>query len=206
MRSSQRKWHIYYIYNSVINKSLLCPLCGNIILLLSGDFMRIRKIIFLLVILSSICSIMVVSGCTGISTGNNASPTNGPVNNPSLSPAATQAATISPAPVPTEASSRSSFNDGDNGNEVSLHKGDVFTISLVQAMGYDYSWGASTSSGLKMIDSKFQNANTAGIAGLGDPSQVWALEVTSDGPQWFKAENNGGAITIATYMLYIDVN
>lgn len=168
--------------------------------------MKIRIMIFFLIVLSIISSTMAVSGCTGIITGNSVSPTNGPASNPSVSPAATQAAIVNPSPAATMTASQSSFGDTDNGNEVSLHKGDVFTVTLTQAMGNSYTWDASTSPGLTITDSQFKDSNTAGIAGLGDSSQIWTVEVTSDGSQWFKAENKGGTITIATYTLNVDVN
>ncbi len=149
----------------------------------------------------------VVSGCTGISTDNSAYPRR------TVQPAIHHYLLLRrrpPLSVPLRSATddliESSFNDGDNGNEVSLHKGDVFTVSLVQAMGNGYTWDASTSPGLTITDSQFKDSNTAGIAGLGNPSQVWTVEVTSDGSQWFKAENKGGTITIATYTLNIDVN
>ncbi len=168
--------------------------------------MRMRKMILILISLTFICTIMAVSGYMGISTGNSISPTTSTNNNPSLTQTTMPATIITLTPTSATAASQYSFSDGDNGNEVSLHKGDVFTVSLVQAMGSDYSWDASTSPGLTITNSQLKDSNTIGIAGLGNPSQVWTVEVMSGGSQWFKAENKGGTITIATNTLNIDVN
>ncbi|MGA9139803.1 MAG: protease inhibitor I42 family protein [Methanocella sp.] len=115
----------------------------------------------------AIAGMVMVSACTSTVT-----PTATPTATPSATPTATP-------PVNAVAS----FNQSNNNTTVSVKTGDIFKITLEENPSTGYTWNASVTSGLNIVNSTYLAPNTTlvGAPGL----HMWQIQANGTGMQTF---------------------
>jgi inhibitor of cysteine peptidase len=101
------------------------------------------------------------------------------------------------------------YTEADNGTTVSVLQGSMFAISLAENPTTGYSWNATISPGLELVDDQYlENAHAPGMVGVGG-THWWILRAVTAGAQEFSATYirpwEGVLPGDQTYSLDIDV-
>jgi inhibitor of cysteine peptidase len=76
-----------------------------------------------------------------------------------------------------------SFNATDNNSTVDIKKGDTFKVVLDENPSTGYSWNASVTSGLSIVNDTYLPPNTDLLGASG--THVWEIKATGAGEQAF---------------------
>jgi inhibitor of cysteine peptidase len=125
--------------------------------------------------------LVLASGCT-----QSASATGTTQVTPAVSPVA-----VTTTPAATAAAGEGkkmvTFTEKDDGTTAEVAANQRFAVKLNENPTTGYGWNASTSSGLTILSSDFQeNAHAEGMVGVGG-IRPWVLQATGDGNQSFDA-------------------
>ena len=135
-----------------------------------------------LALLAIAAVLVLASGCTQ-QTGQ-APPAQG-----SIAPVGTTAAPGTPVPATTaqEGKKMVTFTEKDNGTTADIAANTRFAVQLGENPTTGYSWNASTSSGLTILSSDYQeNKHAEGMVGVGG-THTWILLASGSGNQTFDA-------------------
>jgi predicted secreted protein len=102
------------------------------------------------------------------------------------------------------------YTEADNGKTVNEFQGSLFAISLAENPTTGYSWNATISQGLELVDETFEeNAHAPGMVGVGG-THWWILKAAAAGTQEFSATYirpwEGVLPGDQTYSLTVDVS
>jgi predicted secreted protein len=79
------------------------------------------------------------------------------------------------------------YTEADNGTTVTEVQGSMFAVSLAENPTTGYSWNATISQGLELIDETYEeNAHAPGMVGVGG-THWWILRASTPGTQEFSA-------------------
>jgi predicted secreted protein len=124
---------------------------------------------------------VLASGCTQSAPATGTTPAT-----TAVSPAAVTT-TPSVTAAAEEGKKMVTFTENDNGSTAEIVANQRFAIKLNENPTTGYGWNASTSSGLTILSSDFQeNAHADGMVGVGGV-RTWVLQATGDGNQTFDA-------------------
>jgi predicted secreted protein len=135
-----------------------------------------------LALLAIAAVLVLVSGCTQQTPP--ASPAQG-----SIAPAGTTAVPGTPVPATTaqEGKKMVTFTEKDNGTTADIAANTRFAVQLEENPTTGYSWNASTSPGLTINSSYYQeNKHAEGMTGVGG-IHTWILQASGSGDQTFTA-------------------
>jgi inhibitor of cysteine peptidase len=125
--------------------------------------------------------LVLASGCT-----QSAPATVTPAATTAFTPDAA-AATPALAPAAGEGKKMVTFTEKDNGTTAEVAANQKFAVTLDENPTTGYLWNASTSSGLTVLSSDYQeNTHAEGMVGVGG-ARTWVLQATGDGTQSFTA-------------------
>lgn len=132
-----------------------------------------------LVLLAVAMALVLACGCTGQSTGV-------PTTTAAVQPAATTAAAAAATTI-AEGKKMVTFTEKDNGATEDIAKGTRFMVQLNENPTTGYQWNATTSAGLTVLSSEYQeNAHAEGMVGVGGV-HTWIIQAAGDGNQTFSA-------------------
>jgi inhibitor of cysteine peptidase len=109
------------------------------------------------------------------------------VTTPATTEVTPVAAATTPVPATTagEGKKMVTFTENDNDTTAEVAANQKFAVQLKENPTTGYSWNASTSSGLTVLSSNFQeDSHAEGMVGVGGV-HTWVLQATGDGPQTF---------------------
>jgi inhibitor of cysteine peptidase len=133
-----------------------------------------------LALLAIAAVLVLASGCTQ----------QAPAAQGTIAPTDTTTAPVTPAPAATAQEGGKkmvTFTEKDNGTTGEIAAGTRFAVQLEENPTTGYSWNASTSSGLTVLSSEYQeNQHAEGMTGVGGV-HTWILQASGSGNQTFSA-------------------
>jgi len=132
-----------------------------------------------LALLAMAAVLVLVAGCT-----QQAAPAQG-----SIATIQTTSAAGTPLPATTaqEGKKMVTFTEQDNGTTGTIAANTRFAVTLAENPTTGYSWNASTSNGLSILSSDFQeNQHAEGMVGVGG-TRTWVILASGTGNQTFSA-------------------
>jgi len=132
-----------------------------------------------LALLTMAAVLVLFAGCT-----QQASPAQGSITTVQTTPAA---GTPLPATTALEGKKMVTFTEQDNGTTGTIAANTRFAVTLAENPTTGYAWNASTSNGLSILSSDFQeNQHAEGMVGVGG-TRTWVIRASGTGNQTFSA-------------------
>lgn len=108
-------------------------------------------------------------------------------------------------PTAAYAASNTVANENNNGNTITVHKGDTITLTLKENPSTGYAWKLITTAGLQIVSDKYVPPKSSVMGATGD--HIWVTRAIGTGDQQIKGEYKRSRETkpIKTFILNVKV-